>query len=487
MPRHTYGGVRKRLPATMCEANDAIETILADDVVDTDYGLCRPCCHPQLHGESRAGAGIAAHNIEEVEDGSEENLNLHETDRITVESCQKTLELASLPSPTDMGSPAAQEAPMTGLQCMPRAEGVQPPTMMAPGNWNAVGFGPGVVEVPLPVMAIPVSVGWTPMCVGVVAPEPQSTAPIDSLSASVDALHAFVKEKMETLSKDVAHERQARQAREAREGQGVGGFAVGGAGPWDLQREVPAAYWAAKQPAAIGSPLRSGKSKSQQKGKGSTPEGERQGYEGNRYYQEVVENSKSRQEVKGSSNDGMKDMEVKHARDVAETGGGLSGYATVVIQQIPFAYTVEELMYDIDASGFKGLYDYFYLPGDPRSERNRGFAFVNFLNASAAQNFYHAYHGKSFERHVSGISKAISVLPADTQGFEECAKSFFDSCLRHNRRRRPVFLRKVPSHLIPPEDSRRTQRKPRVRTPRVHKPAQAHNHTAHKSAQATSR
>merc|ERR1719181_2298934 len=103
-------------------------------------------------------------------------------------------------------------------------------------------------------------------------------------------------------------------------------------------------------------------------------------------------------------------------------GGGLSGCTTVMIRNVPFRYTQRKLMKEINSSGFLGCYDFFYLPMDPRSHANRGFAFVNFMSSELAEIFYNTFHG-NFLRHYSS-EQPLAVMKADVQGFEGNAEHY---------------------------------------------------------------
>jgi len=145
--------------------------------------------------------------------------------------------------------------------------------------------------------------------------------------------------------------------------------------------------------------------------------------------------------------DAQRGPDIQQARDIATAGWGLSGYATVMIQQIPFKYTQKEFMNEINLEGFEGTYDFLYLPVDARNPGNRGFGFINFLSASFADQFYRKYHGKKLRQYEA--STDIGVIPADAQGFEQSAAVFFASwhLRKKNRNSKPVFLRPVPAYL----------------------------------------
>jgi len=144
---------------------------------------------------------------------------------------------------------------------------------------------------------------------------------------------------------------------------------------------------------------------------------------------------------------GYQDSQVQCAREIAAAGGGLSGYATVMIRQVPFKYTQKQLVSEINSNGFDGTYDFFYLPEDAKNNGNRGFGFINFLSANLAAEFYLRYHSQQLKLHQS--STPISVIPAEIQGFDESAESFFNSWHLRKRKRHsmPLFLKPLPAHL----------------------------------------
>lgn len=96
-----------------------------------------------------------------------------------------------------------------------------------------------------------------------------------------------------------------------------------------------------------------------------------------------------------------------------------SACTTMAILNIPYAYPKWKLQADIEAEGL--AYDYFHFPRDSRRGKNRGFAFVNFVTAEAAQAFYHAFHNRSLF-HPGSEEKRIAVMHSSLQGFENNAQ-----------------------------------------------------------------
>jgi hypothetical protein len=147
-------------------------------------------------------------------------------------------------------------------------------------------------------------------------------------------------------------------------------------------------------------------------------------------------------------NDYRVSPEIQAMREIAANGGGLSGCTTVMMRQVPFKYTQRKLLREINSCGFMGQYDFIYLPMDPRSHANRGFAFLNMISAEAAEDFYNKFNGQ-YLRHFSA-EKAISVLPADLQGFEENALQYASTAAHRGRRTghtKPIFFRPLPPRV----------------------------------------
>mmetsp|Transcript_91586 Transcript_91586/g.172489 ORF Transcript_91586/g.172489 Transcript_91586/m.172489 type:complete len:320 (-) Transcript_91586:201-1160(-) len=122
---------------------------------------------------------------------------------------------------------------------------------------------------------------------------------------------------------------------------------------------------------------------------------------------------------------GRGNPEMTRVRAIAAAGGGLSGFTTVMIQQIPFEYTQVMFMNEINNAGFEGTYDFLSLPVNLRNSRNRGFGFVNFRSSRLAEEFYLAYQGQKLQHY--GASQPLLLIPADVQGFERNVACFYAS------------------------------------------------------------
>lgn len=125
----------------------------------------------------------------------------------------------------------------------------------------------------------------------------------------------------------------------------------------------------------------------------------------------------------------------------------VNGCTTLMIKEVPLSYTQRNLMREINLSGFRGKYDFLYLPTDMRKHTNRGFAFINMVSEESAKEFYRKFHGSALR--LFGAEKPIVILPADLQGFEENALQYALVGAPQGRRgqTKPIFLRPLPAYI----------------------------------------
>jgi hypothetical protein len=95
---------------------------------------------------------------------------------------------------------------------------------------------------------------------------------------------------------------------------------------------------------------------------------------------------------------------------------------TLMIRRVPRRYTQEELKSEIENAGFDGCFDVFYLPMDERHKRNRGFAFVNFVDSSFAAHFQKMFHDQHLKTHQAG--HPLDVVASELQGFDAMSQHF---------------------------------------------------------------
>ena len=113
----------------------------------------------------------------------------------------------------------------------------------------------------------------------------------------------------------------------------------------------------------------------------------------------------------------------KGAMDGETIAGLLVNKTTVMMRNIPNRYTCEELLSEVMAAGFDDTFDFFYLPMDFKTKRNRGYGFINFESPDIAQKFVRSFHQRRLLLHPS--KKIVEVAPAVTQGYEANMSKYF--------------------------------------------------------------
>lgn len=120
--------------------------------------------------------------------------------------------------------------------------------------------------------------------------------------------------------------------------------------------------------------------------------------------------------------------------------GGAKPKTTAMLRNIPNRYTQASLLREIDAAGFAGTYDFFYLPMDTHNRTNVGYAFINFVAPSDMELFTKTFSGYNFKDHAS--QKIARVSPAHLQGFYENIQHFSNRAVAHARNSayRPIVV-----------------------------------------------
>eukprot|EP00437_Effrenium_voratum_P011483 CAMPEP_0181455848 /NCGR_PEP_ID=MMETSP1110-20121109/30965_1 /TAXON_ID=174948 /ORGANISM="Symbiodinium sp., Strain CCMP421" /LENGTH=295 /DNA_ID=CAMNT_0023580237 /DNA_START=15 /DNA_END=903 /DNA_ORIENTATION=+ len=113
---------------------------------------------------------------------------------------------------------------------------------------------------------------------------------------------------------------------------------------------------------------------------------------------------------------------------------------TVMLRNIPNRYSQASLLQEIDAAGYEGTYDFFYLPMDTQNRTNVGYAFINFLTPQDLERFMTGFAAYAFQQHCS--QKLAQVSLAHIQGFIENIRHFSNRAVAHSRNSqyRPVVV-----------------------------------------------
>mmetsp|Transcript_27953 Transcript_27953/g.65039 ORF Transcript_27953/g.65039 Transcript_27953/m.65039 type:complete len:339 (+) Transcript_27953:102-1118(+) len=113
---------------------------------------------------------------------------------------------------------------------------------------------------------------------------------------------------------------------------------------------------------------------------------------------------------------------------------------TVMLRNIPNRYSQANLLQEIDAAGFRGTYDFFYLPMDTQNRTNVGYAFINFLTSHDLDRFMTEFAGYLFQSHSS--QKVARVSLAHIQGFIENIRHFSNRAVSQSRNSqyRPIVI-----------------------------------------------
>ncbi|CAK9094841.1 unnamed protein product [Durusdinium trenchii] len=96
---------------------------------------------------------------------------------------------------------------------------------------------------------------------------------------------------------------------------------------------------------------------------------------------------------------------------------GLS-LTTVMVRQLPSHYTQLDLFDQLIERGFKGTFDFLYLPYDKKKAVHKGYGFVNFIHPMYAIMFRMAFHGCFLSPYMRMKNRATFVELAEIQGYE---------------------------------------------------------------------
>jgi len=122
---------------------------------------------------------------------------------------------------------------------------------------------------------------------------------------------------------------------------------------------------------------------------------------------------------------------------------------TMMIRNIPNRYTQSDLIHELKGQGFKGTFDFLYLPIDSGTMSNVGYAFVNFVHASHAQRCMHVFDKYQFKKYPKTSGKLAAVSVAHIQGLEANVKHYERAAVNmtKSQQHRPIFIANIASSL----------------------------------------
>jgi len=107
---------------------------------------------------------------------------------------------------------------------------------------------------------------------------------------------------------------------------------------------------------------------------------------------------------------------------------------TLMIRNIPYDFSLDDVVREFDESGFGDRYDLLYLPYAKRKAQNRGYAYVNFKKPISAAQFKSAFHKQQFRlTNTLGQEKRLNISPACVQGFSESFRVAASKGLGHDQ------------------------------------------------------
>eukprot|EP00931_Biecheleriopsis_adriatica_P035643 TRINITY_DN20534_c0_g1_i1.p1 TRINITY_DN20534_c0_g1~~TRINITY_DN20534_c0_g1_i1.p1 ORF type:complete len:364 (-),score=78.17 TRINITY_DN20534_c0_g1_i1:45-1136(-) len=121
----------------------------------------------------------------------------------------------------------------------------------------------------------------------------------------------------------------------------------------------------------------------------------------------------------------------KGRRQRASAAGGVEGKTTIMLRNLPNNYSRDMLLALLDEKGFKGQYDFFYLPMDFKKSANLGYAFVNVVDDASAKALWDELDGFCTWQIPSSKICKMSWSEPHQQGLEANVNRYKSSPMMH--------------------------------------------------------
>jgi len=113
---------------------------------------------------------------------------------------------------------------------------------------------------------------------------------------------------------------------------------------------------------------------------------------------------------------------------------------TLMIRNLPIDILQKDLIDDLNASGFRGLYDFCYMPcsfdWSSGENKGKGYAFINFVSSVPAREFVMVWHS-TLRFGMTNPTMCLNISAAAVQGLEANIAKW--KCLRSRRIRNQNF------------------------------------------------
>merc|ERR1712176_1236722 len=103
---------------------------------------------------------------------------------------------------------------------------------------------------------------------------------------------------------------------------------------------------------------------------------------------------------------------------------------TVMLRYLPNNYTADLVLQMLDNEGFSGLFDFFYLPIDLKTQAYLGYAFINLVHPSHVYAFWQVFN--CYADWVIPSRKICQVTWSEAQGRQAFEERYRNSPLLHH-------------------------------------------------------
>lgn len=145
-----------------------------------------------------------------------------------------------------------------------------------------------------------------------------------------------------------------------------------------------------------------------------------------------------------------KNLNFKDSFDAQQLGeDGARPPTTLMIRNIPNRYSQRELITELEELGLANSFDFLYVPLDKGTMLNVGYAFVNFMTPTWAQQCMRVFRNYRFKRHHRHSTKIATVSVAHLQGLEANLAHYGKAAVSSAKmkQQRPVLVANISSAL----------------------------------------